>query len=50
MVKMVVCFHSDSDSDADSFYGTIERPMDLKHPLETTDDGRNIIRPGYVIT
>ncbi|XP_022072479.2 SH3 domain-binding protein 2 isoform X3 [Acanthochromis polyacanthus] len=29
---------SDSDSDADSFYGTIERPMDLKHPVDTADD------------
>lgn len=29
---------SDSDSDADSFYGTIERPMDIKHPVDTTDD------------
>ncbi|XP_024858387.1 SH3 domain-binding protein 2 isoform X2 [Kryptolebias marmoratus] len=31
-------FSSDSDSDADSFYGTIERPMDIKHPVETADD------------
>ncbi|KAM9322738.1 SH3 domain-binding protein 2 isoform 2-T2 [Pholidichthys leucotaenia] len=29
---------SDSDSDADSFYGTIERPMDIKHPVNTADD------------
>ncbi|XP_037548510.1 SH3 domain-binding protein 2 [Nematolebias whitei] len=29
---------SDSDSDADSFYGTIERPMDIKQPVETPDD------------
>lgn len=29
---------SDSDSDEDSFYGTIERPMDIKHPVDT-DDG-----------
>ncbi|XP_028274473.1 SH3 domain-binding protein 2 isoform X2 [Parambassis ranga] len=29
---------SDSDSDTDSFYGTIERPMDIKHPVDTTDD------------
>lgn len=28
---------SDSDSDADSFYGTIERPMDIKHPVDTTE-------------
>ncbi|XP_055369516.1 SH3 domain-binding protein 2 isoform X2 [Betta splendens] len=30
---------SDSDSDTDSFYGTIERPMDIKHPLDNTEDG-----------
>ncbi|XP_055087373.1 SH3 domain-binding protein 2 isoform X1 [Periophthalmus magnuspinnatus] len=30
---------SDTDSDADSFYGTIERPLDLKHPIDNTDDG-----------
>ncbi|XP_029940569.1 SH3 domain-binding protein 2 isoform X2 [Salarias fasciatus] len=29
---------SESDSDADSFYGTIERPMDIKHPVDTTED------------
>ncbi|CAN9504836.1 unnamed protein product [Ophioblennius macclurei] len=29
---------SDSDSDADSFYGTIERPMDIKHPVNSTED------------
>ncbi|XP_051268148.1 SH3 domain-binding protein 2 isoform X3 [Dicentrarchus labrax] len=28
---------SDSDSDADSFYGTIERPMDIKHPIDNTE-------------
>ncbi|KAK2888565.1 SH3 domain-binding protein 2 isoform X1 [Channa argus] len=28
---------SDSDSDADSFYGSIEKPMDIKHPVDTTD-------------
>lgn len=28
---------SDSDSDADSFYGTIERLMDIKHPVDTTE-------------
>uniref|UniRef100_A0A3B3ZJQ2 PH domain-containing protein n=1 Tax=Periophthalmus magnuspinnatus TaxID=409849 RepID=A0A3B3ZJQ2_9GOBI len=27
------------NSDADSFYGTIERPLDLKHPIDNTDDG-----------
>uniref|UniRef100_UPI0037E70D1D SH3 domain-binding protein 2 isoform X2 n=1 Tax=Semicossyphus pulcher TaxID=241346 RepID=UPI0037E70D1D len=31
-------FSSDSDSDADSFYGSIERPMDLKHPVDNTED------------
>uniref|UniRef100_A0A3Q0RQ42 PH domain-containing protein n=1 Tax=Amphilophus citrinellus TaxID=61819 RepID=A0A3Q0RQ42_AMPCI len=30
----------DSDSDADSFYGTIERPMDIKHPVDTTEIGK----------
>ncbi|XP_008297180.1 SH3 domain-binding protein 2 isoform X1 [Stegastes partitus] len=29
---------SDSDSDADSFYGTIERPLDIKHHVETPGD------------
>lgn len=29
---------SDTDSDADSFYGTIERPMDIKHHIDNTDD------------
>ncbi|XP_059214574.1 SH3 domain-binding protein 2 [Centropristis striata] len=29
---------SDSDSDADSFYGTIEKPMDIKHPVDNTED------------
>ncbi|XP_072228315.1 SH3 domain-binding protein 2 isoform X3 [Leuresthes tenuis] len=29
---------SDSDSDADSFYGTIERPMDIKHAVDNTED------------
>ncbi|XP_062269439.1 SH3 domain-binding protein 2 isoform X1 [Platichthys flesus] len=29
---------SDSDSDADSFYGTIERPMDIKHHDSNADD------------
>ncbi|KAF7217691.1 transcript variant X2 [Nothobranchius furzeri] len=29
---------SDSDTDADSFYGTIERPMEIKHPVESADD------------
>ncbi|XP_047426531.1 SH3 domain-binding protein 2 isoform X1 [Mugil cephalus] len=28
---------SDSDSDADSFYGTIERPMDIRHPVDTAE-------------
>ncbi|XP_026195730.1 SH3 domain-binding protein 2 isoform X1 [Anabas testudineus] len=28
---------SDSDSDADSFYGTIEKPMDIKHPVDNTE-------------
>lgn len=28
---------SGSDSDEDSFYGTIERPMDIKHPVDTED-------------
>ncbi|XP_051907857.1 SH3 domain-binding protein 2 isoform X2 [Hippocampus zosterae] len=28
---------SDSDSDADSFYGTIERPLDIKHPINNED-------------
>ncbi|KAM6975902.1 SH3 domain-binding protein 2 [Tautogolabrus adspersus] len=31
-------FSSDSDSDADSFYGTIERPMNIRHPVDNTDD------------
>ncbi|XP_070780544.1 SH3 domain-binding protein 2 isoform X2 [Enoplosus armatus] len=29
---------SDSDSDADSFYGTIEKPMDIKHPVDNAED------------
>lgn len=29
---------SDSDSDADSFYGTIEKPMDITHPIDSADD------------
>ncbi|KAM4527291.1 SH3 domain-binding protein 2 isoform 2-T2 [Odontesthes bonariensis] len=29
---------SDSDSDADSFYGTIERTMDIKHAVDNTED------------
>ncbi|KAG7473100.1 hypothetical protein JOB18_032760 [Solea senegalensis] len=29
---------SDSDSDADSFYGTIERPMDVRHTDINTED------------
>ncbi|XP_071322546.1 SH3 domain-binding protein 2 isoform X2 [Trachinotus anak] len=29
---------SDSDSDADSFYGTIEKPMDIKHTERNADD------------
>ncbi|XP_018558053.1 SH3 domain-binding protein 2 isoform X2 [Lates calcarifer] len=29
---------SDSDSDADSFYGTIEKPMDIKHSDINADD------------
>ncbi|GAA6233984.1 SH3 domain-binding protein 2 isoform X1 [Lates japonicus] len=29
---------SDSDSDADSFYGTIEKPMDIKHSDVNADD------------
>ncbi|XP_034458542.1 SH3 domain-binding protein 2 isoform X2 [Hippoglossus hippoglossus] len=29
---------SDSDSDADSFYGTIERPMDITHHDSNADD------------
>ncbi|XP_056875187.1 SH3 domain-binding protein 2 isoform X3 [Takifugu flavidus] len=29
---------SGSDSDEDSFYGTIERPMDIKHPVDTEDE------------
>ncbi|XP_069370014.1 SH3 domain-binding protein 2 isoform X2 [Paralichthys olivaceus] len=29
---------SDSDSDADSFYGSIERPMDIKHHNSNADD------------
>ncbi|KAK7896044.1 hypothetical protein WMY93_021369 [Mugilogobius chulae] len=29
---------SDTDSDSDSFYGTIERPLDIKHPIDNTDD------------
>ncbi|XP_077354330.1 SH3 domain-binding protein 2 isoform X2 [Festucalex cinctus] len=28
---------SDSDSDADSFYGTIERPLEIKHPINNAD-------------
>lgn len=28
---------SDSDSDAD-FYGTIERPLEIKHPVDTAED------------
>ncbi|KAF6730991.1 SH3 domain-binding protein 2 [Oryzias melastigma] len=31
---------SDSDTDADSFYGTIERPMDLTHNFDPEDFGR----------
>ncbi|KAM6902809.1 SH3 domain-binding protein 2 [Xenentodon cancila] len=29
---------SSDDSDADSFYGTIERPMDIKHAADTAED------------
>ncbi|XP_074473579.1 SH3 domain-binding protein 2 isoform X3 [Sebastes fasciatus] len=29
---------SDSDSDADSFYGTIEKPMDIKHSVHNAED------------
>ncbi|XP_019112500.1 SH3 domain-binding protein 2 isoform X2 [Larimichthys crocea] len=29
---------SDSDSDADSFYGTIEKPMDIKHLIDNPED------------
>ncbi|XP_040014310.1 SH3 domain-binding protein 2 isoform X2 [Xiphias gladius] len=29
---------SDSDSDADSFYGTIEKPMDIRHTDSNPDD------------
>ncbi|XP_023281364.1 SH3 domain-binding protein 2 [Seriola lalandi dorsalis] len=29
---------SDSDSDADSFYGTIEKPMDIKHTESNAED------------
>ncbi|XP_054467944.1 SH3 domain-binding protein 2 isoform X2 [Anoplopoma fimbria] len=29
---------SDSDSDADSFYGTIEKPMDIKHHVANAED------------
>ncbi|XP_044029946.1 SH3 domain-binding protein 2 isoform X2 [Siniperca chuatsi] len=29
---------SDSDSDTDSFYGTIEKPMDIKHPMDNAED------------
>ncbi|KAF7646874.1 hypothetical protein LDENG_00181100 [Lucifuga dentata] len=29
---------SDSDSDADSFYGTIEKPMDIKPPVDNAED------------
>ncbi|XP_074546492.1 SH3 domain-binding protein 2 isoform X2 [Halichoeres trimaculatus] len=31
-------FSSDSDSDADSFYGTIERPLEIKQHVDNTDD------------
>ncbi|CAJ1071130.1 LOW QUALITY PROTEIN: SH3 domain-binding protein 2 [Xyrichtys novacula] len=30
-------FSSDSDSDADSFYGTIERPMEIRQPVDNPD-------------
>lgn len=36
------CCYSDSDSDTESFYGTIEKPMDIKHPIDNTEDGKNI--------
>ncbi|KAM4635245.1 SH3 domain-binding protein 2 [Polymixia lowei] len=29
---------SDMDSDADSFYGSIERPMDIKHSVDNAED------------
>ncbi|KAI3361933.1 hypothetical protein L3Q82_012282 [Scortum barcoo] len=29
---------SDSDSDADSFYGSIEKPMEIRHPVDNPDD------------
>ncbi|XP_054613479.1 SH3 domain-binding protein 2 [Dunckerocampus dactyliophorus] len=29
---------SDSDSDADSFYGTIERPLDIKDPMNNAEN------------
>ncbi|XP_061837055.2 LOW QUALITY PROTEIN: SH3 domain-binding protein 2 [Nerophis lumbriciformis] len=31
---------SDSDSDADSFYGTIERPLEIKDPINNAENGR----------
>ncbi|XP_075885370.1 SH3 domain-binding protein 2 isoform X3 [Nelusetta ayraudi] len=31
-------FSSDSDSDPDGFYGTIETLMELKHPVDSTED------------
>ncbi|KAM3599308.1 uncharacterized protein V6R79_003543 [Siganus canaliculatus] len=31
-------FSSDSDSDADSFYGTIEKPMDIRQPIDSPED------------
>uniref|UniRef100_A0A3B5LG33 PH domain-containing protein n=1 Tax=Xiphophorus couchianus TaxID=32473 RepID=A0A3B5LG33_9TELE len=35
---------SDSDSDAD-FYGTIERPMEIKHAVDTAKDGKTMLTP-----
>ena len=39
IVTFSLFYRSDSDTDADSFYGTIELPMDIKHPIDNTDDG-----------
>lgn len=39
IITSFCCCCSDPDSDADSFYGTIERPMDIKHTESNAEDG-----------
>ena len=36
----VSCLRSETDSDGESFYGSIERPMDINHSEDLTEDGK----------